>query len=238
MQRKNSGKPGFSTLEPAESVTSERECLAQDDRASSDEDARFSVHHSNADMRGDSGISVAGADFSADAPVPEGMHAPSSTANSSSLHKANTWFAQACTQKLQDTRKRMTRAVAPQDLVMAGCVELMEHALAIARVLKIEMPGFVATLIWPDLAQTARQFASAVADGLDDFVCQVTGQPFAPHDDCHQHYYAATWALRGARPNLSVIWSTNPMFESHPSEADLLNAKVAQYTAKQEDVAG
>lgn len=232
----------FSTLKPTDIVAPNRESVQtvnQDDSQAPSEDVRLTPYPSKADMRGNSGISMAGVDFSVTEPTTEGASEQRTLGNLTNLEAAVSWFQEALNSKLTDAGKRIGRGADPLDLCKTESVDLMEHAVAIAKVLRIEMPGLVAALIRPDLAKNARQFAAIVADGLEDFGRQVAGM--APDgavevysDDCVN----AITALRGDRPNLSVIWAKNPLFNMHPSEDELLNTKIEQYTARQKEMVG
>lgn len=210
-------------------------CKDMSSRASGQ--VRSAFYQQPADMRDDSDLSVAGADFLSGAIYATGDCASHCT-YAARLRLAIAWFQQASATRSHEDCLRVARGACAYDVGELGCIDLMEHALAIARVLKIEMPGFIAALLRPSLADTARKFAQTVADGLDEYVRQVEGDLPAREDAHRADYFAATSALRSDRPNLSGIWSRNSLFAmNHLDDKSMLLAKVEQYTAKQQTFA-
>lgn len=229
----------FSTLKPTNLTTNTQDVapdVLQGKPAASAGGVRSAFHQVTSDMRGDSEISVARADFSANVLGPQGG-ASSNASLDVRLQQAHAWFAQACQAQVLEAKFRLGRGADDPHLVgESGCVDLMEHALAIAKVLKIEMPGLMTALIRPGLADTARRFAREVADGLDDYVLQVEGQKPGSTDARKADYLKATAALRSDWPNLNGIWYKNPLFlMTHLDDKNLLYAKIEQYTAKQKE---
>jgi hypothetical protein len=185
------------------------------------------------DMRDGSDISMAGADFSAVSLA--GSSGASSSTYSEKLQLANTWFDDACRTQLDGANRSVGFGSDLHGTGETGCVDLMEHAVAIAQVLKIEMPGFMTALLRPGLADTAREFGRTVAQGLGNFVQVVEGKPADPRDPRKADFFAATTALRSDSPDLKGIWARNPMFAmNHLDDQTMLQAKVQQYTAKQQ----